>query len=136
MTPPIAAFNVGARRFNRLDMTDAALHDLTLRLRSFAAERGWNAIDTPRNLAIAVLVEAAELQEHLQWLSEEESAHLPADKLDSVSLEMADVLIFLLRLADTLGIDVAAAAQRKMAINARKYPVDKARGRATKYNEL
>lgn len=117
-------------------MTDAALHDLTLRLRSFAAERGWNAIDTPRNLAVAVLVEAAELQEHLQWLSEEESAHLPADKLGSVSLEMADVLIFLLRLADTLGIDVAAAAQRKMAINARKYPVDKARGRATKYNEL
>lgn len=117
-------------------MPDLTLHDLALRLRRFAAERGWNAIDTPRNLALAVLVEAAELQEHFQWLSEEESARLPADKLESVSLEMADVLIFLLRLSDTLGIDAAAAAQHKITINARKYPADKAHGRATKYNEL
>jgi dCTP diphosphatase len=136
LTRPIATFNVGARRFSLSKMTDTTLHDLTLRLRRFAAERGWNATDTPKNLAVAVLVEAAELQEHFQWLSEEESARLPADKLCSVSLEMADVLIFLLRLADTLGIDAAAAAQRKIAINARKYPTDKARGRATKYTEL
>jgi len=117
-------------------MTDDALHDLTLRLRTFAAERGWDAIDTPRNLALAVLVEAAELQEHFQWLSEDDSARLPADKLRNVELEMADVLIFLLRLADTLGIDPSAAAQRKIAINARKYPADKARGRAVKYDPL
>lgn len=117
-------------------MTNSTLRDLTVRLRHFAAERGWEATDTPNNLAVAVLVESAELLEVFQWLSAEESACLPPEKRRAAELEMADVLIFLLRLSDTLGIDPAAAAEKKIAINARKYPADKARGRALKYDEL
>jgi NTP pyrophosphatase (non-canonical NTP hydrolase) len=117
-------------------VTDPDIDALTGRLRRFAAERGWQAIDTPHNLAVAVLVESAELLEHFQWLSEEQSAQLPEAKRREVELEMADVLIFLLRLADTLGIDPMAAAARKLAINAAKYPADRARGRATKYSDL
>jgi dCTP diphosphatase len=117
-------------------MTDTTLPELTRRLRRFAAERGWSTSDTPKALALAVLVESAELLEHFQWLNEEESSRLSGQKRDEVEAEMADVLIFLLRLADSLGIDPTAAAQRKMSINAAKYPADKARGRATKYTEL
>jgi dCTP diphosphatase len=117
-------------------MTEANLTELTLRLRRFAADRGWDHTDNPKALALAVLVESAELLEHFQWLTEAESSDLPAQRRDAVEAEMADVLIFLLRLADTLGIDPLTAARQKMAINARKYPTDKARGRATKYTEL
>lgn len=117
-------------------MANTDLDQLTLRLRVFAAERGWNRTDTPKALALAVLVESAELLEHFQWLAEAESSHLPAPKRAAVEAEMADVLIFLLRLADTLAVDPLAAAQRKMALNALKYPAERARGRATKYDEL
>jgi NTP pyrophosphatase (non-canonical NTP hydrolase) len=117
-------------------MSDPQIAALTERLRRFAAERGWQAIDTPHNLAVAVLVETAELLEHFQWLDQAQSAHLSEDKRREAELEMADVLIFLLRLADTLGIDLMAAAQRKLEINAAKYPADRARGRAAKYTEL
>lgn len=112
------------------------LQDLAERLRAFAAERRWESTDSAKNLAIAVMVEAGELLEHFQWLATEDSGALPPEKLRQVELEMADVLIFLVRLADTLGIDLLAAAESKIAINARKYPVDKARGRAVKYDEL
>ena len=117
-------------------MADTELQLLTRRLRDFAAERGWERIDTPRNLAVAVLVEAAELQEHFQWLEPQESFRLSPQRREAAELEMADVLIFLLRLADTLGVDLPAAALRKIEINAVKYPVDKASGRALKYTEL
>lgn len=117
-------------------MSDPDITALTERLRHFAAERGWQAIDTPHNLAVAVLVESAELLEHFQWLDAEQSARLPEARMREVELEMADVLIFLLRLADTLGIDPMAAAQRKLQINAAKYPAERARGRAAKYSEL
>jgi NTP pyrophosphatase (non-canonical NTP hydrolase) len=117
-------------------MTDPDLDALAGRLRRFAAERGWHAIDTPHNLAVAVLVESAELLEHFQWLDEAASARLPEAKLREAELEMADVLIFLLRLADTLGIDPMTAARRKLDINAARYPADRARGRAAKYTEL
>lgn len=117
-------------------MTDPDIAALTGRLRRFAADRGWQAIDTPHNLAVAVLVESAELLEHFQWLDEDQSGNLPEARLREVELEMADVLIFLLRLADTLGIDPMAAAEGKLRINAAKYPADRARGRAAKYSEL
>jgi dCTP diphosphatase len=117
-------------------MSDTTLDEFARRLRHFAAERGWDRIDTPKNLAIAVMVEAGELLEHFQWLREEESAGLSGDKLRQAELEMADVFIFLLRLADTLGIDLMAAAHKKIEINAAKYPADKVRGRAVKYTEL
>ncbi len=106
------------------------------RLRRFAAARDWAQFHTPKNLAAALTVEAAELLEHFQWLTPEQSARLPRAARAEVAHELADVLLYLVRLADVLDIDLPAAARRKLAINARKYPVRKARGRATKYNRL
>lgn len=105
-------------------------------LRHFAAEREWGAFHSPKNLAMALTVEAAELQEHFQWLTEAQSRELPADRRAAVALEVADVLLYLVQLADQLGIDLMAAAQRKLALNAARYPVEKARGTAAKYDEL
>lgn len=92
-------------------------------LRKFAAVRGWPAYHTPKNLAMALIVEAAELVEHFQWLTGEESQHLAAEKLSAVREEVADVLIYLVELADVLQIDLYAAACDKIAKNALKHPV-------------
>ncbi|HSO07293.1 MAG TPA: nucleotide pyrophosphohydrolase [Pelomicrobium sp.] len=116
--------------------TADSLQELRARLRAFAAERDWDQFHNPKNLAMALAGEAGELLEHFQWLTLEQSANLPPDVLAEVELEIADVLLFLVRLADKLGIDPAAAAEKKLALNARKYPVDKSRGKATKYNKL
>jgi dCTP diphosphatase len=105
-------------------------------LRQFAADRDWEQFHTPMNLAIALSVEAAELLEHFQWLTPDESQRLPADKLSAIRLEMADVLLYLVRLADRLGIDLAASAFDKIAINAKKYPVSLSKGLSKKYTEL
>jgi NTP pyrophosphatase (non-canonical NTP hydrolase) len=106
------------------------------RLREFSAERDWDQFHSPKNLAMALSVEAAELLEHFQWLTEAQSAALPADKLAAVTQEIADVQIFLLRLVDKLGIDIDAAVAAKLAVNEQKYPVGKARGNALKYTEF
>lgn len=105
-------------------------------LRQFAAERDWDQFHSPKNLEIALSVEASELLEPFQWLSEEASAALHPGARTQVEEEMADVLLYLIRLADKLDVDLVAAAKRKLEANARKYPVDKARGRSTKYTEL
>ena len=105
-------------------------------LRQFAAERNWEQFHTPKNLAIALSVEAAELLEHFQWLTPDESQRLPAHKFSAIRLEMADVLLYLVRLADRLGIDLAASAFDKIAINANKYPVALSKGSSKKYTEL
>lgn len=105
-------------------------------LRRFAAERDWDQFHSPKNLAIALSVEAAELLEHFQWLPDLESGALPAETRAKVGEELADVLLYLIRLADKLDIDPAAAAFEKMAVNARKYPVHKARGTSKKYTDL
>ena len=105
-------------------------------LRQFARERDWEQFHTPKNLACALAVEAGELLEHFQWLSDEQSRELPAAKLAEVAAEAADVLLYLLQLADQLGIDLASAAERKIVANAEKYPVDKARGNSRKHTEL
>jgi dCTP diphosphatase len=112
------------------------LVELRDRLRRFAAERDWQPFHAPKNLAMALSVEAAELLEHFQWLTEEASRRLPADDLAKVRAELADVLLYLVRLADELGVDLAAAAHDKIDINARKYPVDKARGTSRKSTDL
>jgi NTP pyrophosphatase (non-canonical NTP hydrolase) len=109
---------------------------LRRRLDQFVEERDWNQFHTPKNLAMAMMVEAAELLEHFQWLTPEESCNLSAETRMEVELEIADVLLFLLRLCDKLGIDPMQAAQRKLELNAVKYPIAKARGRATKYDKL
>jgi dCTP diphosphatase len=108
------------------------LAELSQKLAAFAEERDWDQFHNPKNLAMALAGEMGELIEHFQWLTFEEAANLPAQTRDEVSLEAADVLLFLLRLTDKLGIDLAAAAERKLAINAKNYPVDQSRGRATK----
>ena len=112
------------------------IDELARRVERFAEERDWQQFHSPKNLAMALTVEAAELQEHFQWLTQEQSRELSAEKLAAVEAEMGDVLIYLLRLADRLGVDLVAAAERKMDVNARNYPVDLARGNATKYTEF
>jgi NTP pyrophosphatase (non-canonical NTP hydrolase) len=105
-------------------------------LRAFAAERDWDQFHSPKNLAAALSVEAAELLEHFQWLGEDASRSLPAPKRERVAEEMADVLLYLVRLADKLEVDLVTAAHAKIARNAEKYPVEKSRGSARKYDEL
>ena len=113
-----------------------ALTELRDAMRRFAAERAWERFHTPKNLAMALSGEAGELIEHFQWLTAEESASLPAPVREEVALELADVLLYLVRLGDVLGIDLAEAARRKIAINAQRYPVERVRGRAVKYDRL
>lgn len=115
---------------------DGALESLTTALRRFAAERDWEQFHSPKNLACALTVEAAELLEHFQWLTEEQSRNLPEDKRMAVGHELADVLLYLLQIADRLQIDLLAAAAQKLELNAAKYPAARARGTSRKYNEL
>jgi len=103
-------------------------------LRRFAAARDWQQFHTPKNLAMALSVESAELLECFQWLTPEQSAKLPVRDRRAVEEEVADVLLYLLRLTDVLGIDLLQAAQRKMKVNARKYPVALSRGSSRKYS--
>src|SRR6478752_7330628 len=105
-------------------------------LRQFAAERDWDQFHSPKNLASALAVEAAELLERFQWLTEDESRRLPADELAKVREEMADVLNYLVRLADKLDVNLMDAARDKIVKNALKYPADKVRGSAKKYSEI
>ncbi len=105
------------------------------RLRAFADERDWDQFHTPKNLAMALMVETAELLEHFQWLTPAQSSDLKRESLAEVSEELADVLLYLVRLADKLGVDLLEAALLKMEKNARKYPADIVRGSAKKYNE-
>lgn len=115
---------------------DTTLESLTQSLRRFAADRDWDQFHSPKNLAAALTVEAAELLEHFQWLTEEQSRSLPADKRAAVGHEMADVLLYLLQIADKLQVDLMAAAREKLELNAMKYPVAQARGTSAKYSEL
>ncbi|MBI2312874.1 MAG: nucleotide pyrophosphohydrolase [Betaproteobacteria bacterium] len=113
-----------------------SLEALEQRLKKFVAERDWDQFHSPKNLSMAIAAEAAELMEHFQWLTLEESDNLPPETRDEVELEVADILFFLLRLCDRLDIDLLAAATRKVAINEKKYPVEKSRGKSTKYTKL
>ena len=113
-----------------------SLEETKQRLRDFSAARDWDQFHSPKNLAMALSVETAELVEHFQWLTEKQSAALPAGKLAAVAQEIADVQIFLIRLADKLDIDLDKAVAAKLAVNEQKYPVEKARGNALKYTEF
>jgi len=112
------------------------LQSLTQALRDFAKARDWEQFHSPKNLATALTVETAELLEHFQWLTEAQSRDLPAAKQAEVAAEAADVLLYLLQLCDKLGIDLVQAARQKLALNAEKYPVDRARGSSKKYSEI
>lgn len=112
------------------------LDSLRETLRRFNAARHWQAFHSPKNLTMALCVEAAELMEHFQWLTEEQSRQLADSKKVKVKEELADVLIYLVNLADQLDIDLLAAASDKIELNEKKYPVARARGNALKYSEL
>ena len=116
-------------------MTDT-LNSLAQQLQQFALERDWQQFHSPKNLATALSVEAGELLEHFQWLTEEQSRALTPEKREAVGAELADVLLYLIQLASALGIDPVAAARAKLKLNAVKYPVDLARGNSKKYDEL
>ncbi len=112
------------------------LAELKLAMRAFVAERDWEQFHSPKNLVMAMSVEMAELLEHFQWLTEAASADLDETTLAEVADEIADVQIYLVRLADRLNIDILSACEAKLVKNAEKYPVDKARSRADKYTKL
>lgn len=118
------------------DSREDSLAQLRDAVRRFATERGWERFHTPKNLAMALAGEVGEVLEVLQWLTPEESASLEPGDHEALALELADVLLYLVRLADVCDIDLAAACERKLVINAERYPVGKAHGRATKYDRL
>ena len=111
------------------------MHELMTRLRSFASSRSWEQFHSPKNLSMALAVEVAEILEHFQWLTEEQSRAVDPEKLAKIKDEIGDVLIYLVRLADELGIDPLEAANEKLEKNEAKYPDDKVKGKALKYNE-
>ena len=117
-------------------MTDSFMHQLNEDVNLFVEERDWGLFQTPKNLSMALIVEAAELVEHFQWMRPEESDSLTNNKKKKVAEELADILIYTVRLADRLGINLEQSAKDKLTKNRRKYPVEKARGKATKYTEL
>jgi dCTP diphosphatase len=116
-------------------MSDDELQDLKFRLREFAEERDWEQFHSPKNLSMALIAEAAELIEHFQWLTEEESKIIQGDKLENVKYEIADIFIYLVRIADKLNVDLYEAAEKKLAINEEKYPATKVKGQHKKYTD-
>lgn len=116
-------------------MTALDLDKLRETLRLFASERDWDQFHSPKNLSMALIAEAAELVEHFQWLTEAESAAVSADRREKIAEEIADIQLYLVRLADKLNIDIASAVERKLQINAEKYPKEKVAGSSKKYNE-
>ena len=108
------------------------LDALRERLREFARARDWEQFHAPKNLAMALIAEAGELIEHFQWLTEDQSRKLSAEQRRAVELELADVLLYLIRLADLLDVDLLEVAERKIALNEKKYPAAEVRGRADK----
>lgn len=114
-------------------MMSDSLEDLRSRLQAFVQERDWEQFHSPKNLAMAMIVEAAELVEHFQWMTEQESLEISAEKREQVAHEIADTFVYLLRIADVLGIDLIAATNAKIGMNAKKYPAEKVRGRNDKY---
>lgn len=111
------------------------LDKLKLQLRQFAADRDWDQFHSPKNLSMALIVEAAELVEHFQWLTEEQSVNLSASKLKEVEEELADIFIYLVRSADRLGINLIEAAQQKIQKNEQKYPAHMVKGSSKKSTE-
>lgn len=109
--------------------------ELKHRLSDFAAARDWDQFHSPKNLSMALIAEAAELVEHFQWLSQAESKIIQGDKLEAVRQELADIQIYLIRIADKLNVDLLAAVDKKIQLNEEKYPAEKVRGSSKKYTD-
>jgi dCTP diphosphatase len=116
-------------------LSESSVAELTTLVRSFADSRDWQQFHTARNLVLALVGEAGELAAEFQWISDDTIANAlqDADKREAVGSELADVFIYLLRLADVIGIDIAEELKKKIAINEKRYPIDKAKGSAAKY---
>lgn len=115
-------------------MSDS-LDELKQKLQQFVDARDWAQFHSPKNLSMAMIVEAAELVEHFQWSTEAESSVLTAEKREQVSHELADTFVYLLRISQVLEINLIDSANKKIALNALKYPVEKARGNNNKYTD-
>jgi dCTP diphosphatase len=111
------------------------MENLIRSIKQFIAERDWEQFHSPENLAMALSVEVSEIVEHFQWLTQEQSRKLPPDKLAEVREEIGDVMIYLVELADKLGIDPVEAAKAKVEVNERKYPATLVKGKSSKYTE-
>ena len=114
---------------------EGSLSALSDTLADFARQRDWEQFHSPKNLSMALIGEAAELTEHFQWLTEEQSLNIDGDKKDAVALEMADILIYLIRTAERLDIDLIESAWRKIEINNQRFPIEKVRGDARRASE-
>lgn len=110
-----------------------SLDALRARINNFVTERDWAQFHSPKNLAMAMIVEAGEVVEHFQWMTEQESRHLDQQTKEQVGQELSDTLVYLLRIAEVCGIDLIEAANKKIDLNAKKYPVEKCKGSNAKY---
>lgn len=111
------------------------LESLKARVNQFVDERDWAQFHSPKNLAMAMIVEAGEVVEHFQWMTEQESKHLDTEKKEQVGQELSDTFVYLLRIAEVCGIDLIEAANKKIDLNAEKYPIEKVKGSNAKYTE-
>jgi NTP pyrophosphatase (non-canonical NTP hydrolase) len=116
-------------------MSISSIDELAKRLREFAAERDWEQFHSPKNISMALSVEVAEIVEHFQWMTEQQSRELSGDQKLETSQELADAFIYLVRLADQLNIDLLDAADKKLQVNETKYPADRVRGSSKKYTD-
>ncbi|MBK8187451.1 MAG: nucleotide pyrophosphohydrolase [Cellvibrio sp.] len=113
-----------------------SIDELKIAMRSFAEARDWDQFHSPKNLSMALAGEAGELLECFQWLTEEQSSKLSEKQLLAVADEIADIQLYLIRLADKLELDIFAECNRKIAVNAEKYPIDKSKGKSDKYTDI
>jgi dCTP diphosphatase len=118
-----------------MNVADADFDRIKKKVRQFVVERDWDQFHSPKNLSMALIVEAAELVEHFQWLTEEQSSKLSPEKLAEVEQELADIQVYLISLAEKLKLDLITAVEKKLLLNAQKYPADQVRGSSKKYTE-
>jgi NTP pyrophosphatase (non-canonical NTP hydrolase) len=116
-------------------VADTDFDRIKKKVRQFVVERDWDQFHSPKNLSMALIVEAAEMVEHFQWLTEEQSSNLSPEKLAEVEQELADIQVYLISLAEKLKLDLIAAVEKKLVLNALKYPADQVRGSSKKYTE-
>lgn len=114
----------------------ATIQELKKTLANFVTERDWDQFHTPKNLSMAIAAEAAELMEHFLWVESKDSLKTFKDKENQVKEEIADIIMYLISFANQTGIDVSDAILHKLALNAKKYPIEKCKGKSLKYNEL
>jgi dCTP diphosphatase len=116
-------------------VADTDFDRIKKKVRQFVVDRDWDQFHSPKNLSMALIVEAAEMVEHFQWLTEEQSSNLSPEKLAEVEQELADIQVYLISLAEKLKLDLIAAVEKKLVLNAQKYPADQVRGSSKKYTE-